>query len=234
MTELSRVLDLWTPTLLSQLPPPERIKAWNTGVGSRETPEPICNVMSIFAAVTYSLGYGWRSGGAAGADEAFEEGVLTHPHYIPGTCLEDLTFRAYLPWDGFEPIPGGPVKKFQDFSKGYIDSTRLTKYRDAQELATFVHPMGDGIRERRGIWAMHTRNMFQSLGDDLQSPSYRLYCWAKPSKDGKSLQGGTRSAWEIAGKNRIPTINLFHDYPLTRTLEFLESYAKKLQQTAQQ
>lgn len=221
------VAALYSPDAWAKLPKPTVFKGWLTGVGSRETPEDILLIMRLFAAVTYSMGYGWRSGGADKADEAFEQGVLTHPQYQRGTCLDDLGLEIYLPWNGFEPIPGEPVKKYQDFTKGYIDSSKLAAWPEAQEMATFIHPMGDRIRVRRGVFALHTRNMFQPLGRDLRTPSKCVYLFAKPTKDGKHVEGGTRSAHSLATYHRIPTVNFYHDEPRIRTVEFLRDFALK-------
>jgi len=46
-----------------------------TGVGSRKTPENILNMMTLIARFLEQKGYILRSGGAQGADKAFEEGV---------------------------------------------------------------------------------------------------------------------------------------------------------------
>lgn len=224
---MASLAELYAPDAWAKLPKPTAFKGWLTGVGSRDTPEDIRLIMRLFAGVTYSMGYGWRSGGAAGSDEAFEQGVLTHPHYRPGTCLDDLTLEIYLPWNGFEPIPGSGLKKYQDFAKGYIDSSKLPAWGEAQELATFVHPAGDRIRARRGVFALHSRNMFQPLGRDLHSPSKYLYLFAQPAKDGKHVEGGTRSAHYLATYHRIPTINFYHDEPRIRTVEFLRDFALK-------
>lgn len=47
-----------------------------TGVGSRNTPQNILDMMTLMARVLESKGYVLRSGGAKGADSAFEQGVL--------------------------------------------------------------------------------------------------------------------------------------------------------------
>jgi hypothetical protein len=185
--------------------------------------------MRIFAAVTYSLGYRWRSGGAKGADEAFERGVLEHPHYRPGTCLEDLTLQIFLPWNGYKPDPKVEDRKYQDFAKGYIDATKLPAYRQAQEMAPYYHPLGDRLRdpERRGIFGMHARNMFQPLGPDLQSPSRHVYLYATPTADGKHVNGGTRTAHFVAVNNKVPVTNFYFDESRNRIVEFLREYALK-------
>jgi hypothetical protein len=217
---MASLLELYSPEAWARLPKPTVFKGWLTGIGSRETPEEICQLMRIWAAVTYSMGFGWRSGGAAGSDEAFEHGVMQHPHFDPSRL------EVYLPWNGFEPVKGGP-RKFHDASKGYIDARHLATYQQAQDMVTYVHPIGDALRAKRGAFALHTRNMFQPLGKDLLSPSKYLYCYAKPDSDGIHVQGGTRTAHRVAQLNRIPTVNFYFDESRNRTVEFLREYAAK-------
>jgi hypothetical protein len=59
-----------------------------TGIGSRSTPEPILALMLDIAIYFCGKGYTLRSGGASGADSAFEAGAGTNK-------------EIYLPWRGF-------------------------------------------------------------------------------------------------------------------------------------
>jgi hypothetical protein len=59
-----------------------------TGIGSQETPEDICQLMTEIAVKLRSLGYWLRSGGAKRADSAFERGA-------------DHACDIFLPWQGF-------------------------------------------------------------------------------------------------------------------------------------
>jgi hypothetical protein len=228
---MASLLELYSPEAWARLPKPTVFRGWLTGVGSRETPEDILKLMRIWAAVTYSMGFGWRSGGAAGSDEAFEQGVMQHPHFDPSRL------EIYLPWNGFEPIKGGP-RKFHDPSKGYIDSRHLPDYPRAEEMVTYIHPIGDRLRTKRGAFALHTRNMFQPLGRDLNTPSKYLYCYAKPRRETVSwegetaqeqelVEGGTRSAFFLAKQHRIKCVNFYHDESRIRTVEFLREFALK-------
>ena len=61
------------------------------GIGSRETPKEIQDWFKIVAKYLEKNGYTLRSGGAKGADQAFERGVS-----------EDDMKEIYLPWRGFE------------------------------------------------------------------------------------------------------------------------------------
>lgn len=81
------------------------------GIGSRETPEEVCHYMSEFAKHADSLGYTVRSGGAAGADEAFE--------------VVDAK-EIYLPYKGFN--------KKEGILPGDFDIAK------AEEIASRYHP----------------------------------------------------------------------------------------------
>ena len=58
------------------------------GIGSRETPNDICLYMTTIAKKLAKLGYTCNSGGADGADSAFERGAV-------------INRQIFLPWDGF-------------------------------------------------------------------------------------------------------------------------------------
>lgn len=60
-----------------------------TGIGSRETPENVCQAMTLIAKALNRFGYTLRSGHAPGADQAFELGA--------GDLKE-----IFLPWPRFE------------------------------------------------------------------------------------------------------------------------------------
>jgi hypothetical protein len=61
------------------------------GVGSRKTPESVCNKMANIARVCESRGYVLRSGGADGADSAFESGLKR--------SLKEIFFAEDIPND---------------------------------------------------------------------------------------------------------------------------------------
>jgi hypothetical protein len=63
-----------------------------TGVGSRDTPEEVLSVMRTLAKCLARAGYTLRSGGAEGADAAFESGAQEVPQ---------AKMQIYLPWRGF-------------------------------------------------------------------------------------------------------------------------------------
>lgn len=123
-----------------------------TGVGSRKTPEDVLDLMREIGYLMWAdLGLVLRSGGANGADSAFEEGC------------DDAGGKKeiYLPWEGFNghtsPLYG-------------VNEAALT-------LASAVHPAWHNCSYPAR--KLHARNCYQVLGGDLKTPSSVLICWMK-------------------------------------------------------
>jgi len=121
-----------------------------TGIGSRKTPNDIMDIMSSVASYLESVGMKLRSGGADGADTAFERGVS-----------DSSMMEIYLPWPGFNGRTGD----------GYV-----TSYADCHmDMARASHP-GWGYLGR-GPRALHTRNVAQVIGSNCDTPSQFVICW---------------------------------------------------------
>lgn len=88
-----------------------------TGVGSRQTPEKILSHMTSMAKTLSDKGYILRSGGADGADTAFENGAFSK--------------EIYLPWKGFN----NNTSQLYDVCE------------EAIKLAKDLHPKGNSLRE---------------------------------------------------------------------------------------
>lgn len=170
-----------------------------SGVGSRETPTKILHVIENLSYKLGSTGFHLRSGGADGADSAFQEGFPT------GRKME-----IYIPWNGFNNHKEGQV--------GIIVGVGLSNWIEAEKLAKTIHPAWEKLTI--GAKALHTRNIYQVLGEDLSTPSKFLVCYAKPQGD--SVQGGTRTAWEVAKMHHIPCFNLYDSATLERIQKYLE------------
>jgi len=119
-----------------------------TGVGSRRTPFEVMKLMTRIAYFLERRGYVLRSGGAVGADAAFEAGVSD------GSMKE-----VYLPWRGFNtrtsPYEG-------------VDEAAL-------KMAESFHPAWDALST--GARELHARNCYQVLGRGLDDPSRFIVCW---------------------------------------------------------
>lgn len=170
-----------------------------TGIGSRKTPSEILALMEAYGRHLATNGWLLRSGGADGADLAFQRGVLAGPKEI------------FLPWDGFNTHVHDPQKGF------YVAET-FGNYAQAQEIAQHNHPAWKNCGQ--GARRLHTRNVYQVLGKDLNTPSHALICWAEPSSDGH-VKGGTGMAVRIAKQCDVPVINLFHQHNQNRIIDIL-------------
>lgn len=125
-----------------------------TGVGSRETPNDVMKVMYKFAQKMALHGAVLRSGGADGADTAFEWGC----DKMQGKK------EIYLPWQGFN----GRSSQF------------IKPNEEAMHLASEIHPAWDRLSS--GARKLHARNMHQVLGMNLETPSAFLVCWTAGGK----------------------------------------------------
>lgn len=129
-------------------------KMYYTGIGSRETPIEIqklfINVGRYLAKKKLIL----RSGGANGADQAFEKGC----------DLVSGKKEIYLPWAGFENS----------------NSKLIVKDKKAFEIAEQFHPYWHNLSE--GAKKLQARNSHQILGQDLKTPSRFVICWTKKGK----------------------------------------------------
>lgn len=118
-----------------------------TGVGSRETPKQIVELMRLTARKLQEADYILRSGAADGADLAFESGV---------DCPDSK--EIWIPWSGF--------------NKSH--STNLP-VPEAFDIARTVHPAWHKLTD--GAKSLHARNIHQLLGADLNTPSDFVLCY---------------------------------------------------------
>lgn len=96
--------------------------------------------------------------------------------------------EIYLPWPNFNNTTG-------------INVGNCPK---ARNIAQNIHPAWNKCSQ--GAQKLHTRNIYQILGKDLQTPSQFIICW---TKNGQKT-GGTATALTLAEQHHIPIINLFH------------------------
>jgi hypothetical protein len=123
------------------------------GIGARSTPDEILELMQRAAKGLSNLGYTLRSGGAKGADSAFEAGV-SDPN------LKEI----FLP--------------FQRFNGN--ESPRFGTCRSARLIAKEFHPNWPNLGCRgRDFMA---RNAYQILGQNLKRPADFVLCWTPNGK----------------------------------------------------
>lgn len=178
--------------------PKEKVKAFYTGIGSRETPEEVLNVMHAIAVSLWRSKWTLRSGGAAGADTAFERGAG------PMSVI-------YLPWRGFNGRWG---------MVNTVDKPSLAAYK----MASDIHPAWQSLGA--GAKAMHARNCHQVLGWTLEEPSQFVVCWTPDGCEDESTRakstGGTATAIVLASRRGIPVFNLQKEDAKRRLNAYLE------------
>lgn len=148
------------------------------GIGSRETPVDVKQKMTEIASQLSRLSYVLYSGGAKGADTAFEKGAEQK--------------IIFLPWD--------------DFNGRKVDGIDYVQPPDNFDLVKQYHPKPSTLSDAG--WKFMSRNSYQVLGPDLQTPVEFVLCW---TKDGKA-RGGTGQAIRIAKAKNIPIFNFYHGY----------------------
>jgi hypothetical protein len=125
-----------------------------TGIGARETPDNVLTSMKLMAKYMADSGHTLRSGGAPGADSAFEYG-----------CDQaDGLKEIYLPSKGFNQNP----------------SPLFGSTKEARLMAKDYHPnwanLGNAGRDFMG------RNSYQVLGLDLKTYTTFIICWTPGGK----------------------------------------------------
>lgn len=167
------------------------------GIGSRETPEEVLDLMRRLGEALGRQGWLLRSGAAPGADSAFESGA----------DLAGGQKEIYLPWSGFQNrrLGGGVQVLQQDILPA------------AEAIASEAHPRWPYLK--RAVRALHSRNACQVLGPRLDAPVRFIVCWTK----GGSGAGGTGQALRIAHKFGIPVFDLGSPGVLVRIQAWLDS-----------
>ena len=193
-----------------ELNPEKRIY---TGVGSRETPVPILTVITTLAKVLAQRGWVLRSGGAHGADSAFETGCDQ-----AGGRKE-----IYLPWKGFN---GNQSALFLSLPRvGNFDSIagRMNDKR-AVALAVQFHPLKTQLfvpsHKMRTVLKLMARNSQQILGESVSEENktgFVICC----TPQGQPI-GGTRQAIVLAHHFQIPVFNLGNIETLRQISAFLQ------------
>lgn len=174
--------------LFRNLVEPSDNYSFYTGIGSRKTPDGILWLMSNIAHKLEELGFILRSGGADGADFAFESGVKLNGN-------KDI----FLPWSGFN----------NNTSKFY-DPPEI-----AFEIASKHYPI-PWNKVKDSVKRLMARNCQQILGKSCNSSinivSKFIICWTPDgaTENTTKLSGGTGQAIRVAKTYGVPVFNLFN------------------------
>lgn len=167
-----------------------------TGIGSRKCPN---EVLQFIRTLPLS-GSIVRSGGAQGCDNAFEY------------TTENL--EIFVPWNGFNENIMYATRE----STISLSDLPKNKIETARDIIRDVHPFFNTLS--RGAQLLHTRNVFQVLGSNLQEDekSDMLICWTPDGAN--SLErcsrktGGTATAIKLASILGISIYNIRNDKDL--------------------
>ena len=132
-----------------------------------------------------------RSGGAEGADHAFEIGIS-----------DPLMMDIYLPQINFNNKSGSKYI--------FISNSDHSNYKAAYESLKY-HPRGFNMSH--GTKVMMIRNYFQACGLVNQSNSSFVICWTPKGANGYTIKttydnGGSGQCIRIAAAHNIPVYNL--------------------------
>lgn len=122
------------------------------GIGSRTTPASILKTMEAISYRLSNMGYCLRSGGAEGADTAFEN------------CTKNK--QIFLPWEGFN-------SKYSDNISYFVPPY------DEQFVKRF-HPRFNSLNH--SSLKLMSRNTYQVLGPSLNDPVDFIICWTEDGK----------------------------------------------------
>lgn len=168
------------------------------GIGSRTTPPHILEQMKEVAIVCAQKGFVLHSGGASGADSAFE---LAHKG-AGGQC------KIFLPWKNHNGN----------------DSALYPPHPRAFEIARQFHPCFGKLLKT--IQPFIARNMHQILDESLDRPVRFVVCYTpngqETSAEYTKASGGTGSAINVADHYNVPVFNLRNIGRYEDVLEFID------------
>lgn len=161
-----------------------------TGIGSRQTPKVILDLMTEIGIYMAKNNILLRSGGANGADSAFESGC----DFVNG--IKEI----FLPWEGFNNKTGLINKNNK---KAMAISEKTWNLRN-------MPVKWNNLKESTKLLML--RNTYQIMGIELTKPTNLVICW---TPDGRA-SGGTGQAIAMANyitiskrtNITIPVINL--------------------------
>ena len=171
-------------------------KTFVAGIGARDTPQGVLFRMTEVAQIMARRGDVLRSGGALGADSAFEA----------GWDAEGGRKQIFLSWRGMnDREPNGK----DVFAFSYSDDVPEAVLARSYYHRSAAHPEGDSVawgRLGRGGRAHMARNTNQILGPNpgTSALSDVVLCW---TKNGQTV-GGTGQALRMAQDKGIPVVNL--------------------------
>ena len=193
-------------------PEPQPRPVAYAGVGARSTPREVLAGMSDVAQVLGDAGFALSTGGADGADRAFEAGALR----------TDAPVTVHTPWPGYNGYRPGrdPESDIDVVHPKAGDAVRGLSFL---HLARRHHPAWD--RCRRGARALFLRNVSILAGalddDGAVLPVRAVIAWNPNGSAHGREAGGTGHTLRVAAELGIPVVNLSERTPPERNADAL-------------
>lgn len=167
------------------------------GIGSRETPPDILELMTNIAKELYDLDFTLYSGAADGADTAF---------YL-GSNDEN---KIYVPWENFNNF----------HERQYLPITA------AFTIASLLHPAWNSLSyPAQKLMARNCHQILrEDLASPVKFVICWTKDGAETSKQRSSKTGGTGQAIDLASRMGIPVINLANHNAMDRLNDLLQEY----------
>lgn len=163
------------------------------GVGSRETPTHIIELIKYIGCYLCEKGWILRSGAALGADEAFEKAAdfIVNKGRNPNANFKEI----YLPWKGYNN------------SHSTIHPEKYPFSDEEKRFSEMFHPAWAKCGPSARL--LHQRNTrivlgLRELHGERTRPVSFIICWTPNAL----ITGGTGQALRIAKGCQIPVINL--------------------------
>ena len=178
------------------------------GIGSEQTPPWTMQLMTQLAIKLAHRGVWLRSGGARGADQAFEQGLHQSIHPSFG--------QIFLASNHACPATPEPTT--------LIRPKDLTQtWHQASAIAQDIHPNWPAVQSK-GFESYLIRDVYQILGPNLDDPVSFVLMWAKGMTfEGEriiNVPGGTGQAVRLAAQRGIPIYHLGHAPHLCMALDW--------------
>jgi hypothetical protein len=159
------------------------------GIGAREIPDDVKHELINIGHLLAERKIVLRSGGASGADSAFEMGI--------GYCSNSTCYirEIFLPW-----------KNFNNHQSPYYLTDK--KFKELEPIAKSIYLGWDTATV--GTKKLHARNIQQILGENpgVSEPSSFVVCWTNRPE---GQFGGTRFGMILAKQYGIPVYNLINE-----------------------
>lgn len=171
-----------------------------SGIGSRETPAPDGSRMTSFAHSVTNNGGIIRSGGAPGADTFFASGVSAPNRQ-----------EIFLPFKNFNGVQSG-------VGVYLLQELHIKKRHAAEKIAEMFHPNWVAVQRNPTVVALMTRNVFQVLGCNLNTPSDLLVMWAKGTRNSVAKKDANNRIADVAGGTGLAVrLAAFLEIPVLHT-----------------